>query len=372
MKKIVILSILITALSATAETKYRYGVGVEIFYSSLAPYGEWVEAEFGYVWRPLYVRPGWRPYMYGRWVWTIYGWYWVSYEPFGWAVFHYGRWHYDDYYGWIWIPDHVWGPAWVEWRYNNRYIGWAPLPPYARFSITVGISYTRRWSAPVHYWNFVPTQYFSSTRVSDYVEPIERSRRYFGSTRSTVNIRGEESRVVNRGIDVEFIERHGNVRVNRVEIVDNDREQGERVLQERGRERVEVYRPRIEERSRDEQSRLFRLQRERTKTEKELKQQSPEENSKSLRRFDWDKLESQPRGRDAVREREMRRLQPDELLKRDKERQPTHPREFDRRSGREIQEQGKRDGSRFERQPSQRQREEPQPQRRSGEQRRKP
>ncbi|MCX7916289.1 MAG: hypothetical protein N3A53_08330, partial [Verrucomicrobiae bacterium] len=50
-------------------------------------------------------------------------------EPFGWAVFHYGRWYYDDYYGWIWIPDRIWGPAWVEWRETETYVGWAPLLP---------------------------------------------------------------------------------------------------------------------------------------------------------------------------------------------------------------------------------------------------
>jgi len=27
------------------------------------------------------------------------------------------------------MPDDVWGPAWVEWRYDDEYIGWAPLRP---------------------------------------------------------------------------------------------------------------------------------------------------------------------------------------------------------------------------------------------------
>jgi len=37
---------------------------------------------------------------------------WVSDYNWGWAPFHYGRWDYNDSYGWFWIPDNEWGPAW--------------------------------------------------------------------------------------------------------------------------------------------------------------------------------------------------------------------------------------------------------------------
>ncbi|HYV94736.1 MAG TPA: DUF6600 domain-containing protein, partial [Chitinophagales bacterium] len=33
----------------------------------------------------------------------------------------------DPYYGWIWLPDNVWGPAWVSWRQAPGYYGWAPM-----------------------------------------------------------------------------------------------------------------------------------------------------------------------------------------------------------------------------------------------------
>src|SRR5438309_2181504 len=74
------------------EEAYDVEGGVGFFYSSLSPYGEWINSNYGVAWRPYHVEHHWRPYMYGRWIWTSYGWYWVSSEPFGWATFHYCRW----------------------------------------------------------------------------------------------------------------------------------------------------------------------------------------------------------------------------------------------------------------------------------------
>lgn len=225
-----------------------FSMGVRVghasaFYAPLRPYGEWIEIEPGfYGWRPVRVRHGWRPYLHGRWAWTDYGWYWHSYEPFGWAVFHYGRWYYDDFYGWIWIPDTVWGPAWVEWRYNDDYIGWAPLPPYASFSISVGIRFTTRWYAPSHYWCFVRYRNFTSTRIDDHVADEGYSRRLIRTTRGAVRYEVDRDRVINRGVDRELIERRGNVRISRMDVGET-RERNERIIREGGRERIEVYRP---------------------------------------------------------------------------------------------------------------------------------
>ncbi|MEX0602329.1 MAG: DUF6600 domain-containing protein, partial [Bacteroidota bacterium] len=236
-----------TALAAPPLQLYG-GVSVGFgrpgyFYSSLRTYGEWIELEPGFhVWRPLRVRHGWRPYLYGRWAWTDYGWYWVSDEPFGWAVFHYGRWYYDDFYGWIWVPDNVWGPSWVEWRYNDDYIGWAPLPPYATFSISIGIRYTTRWIAPAPYWCFVRYRHFTGGSIYRYREDDVSTRRLIGRTRSSGSYDVERDRIINRGVDRNVIERRGNVRISRVEVLDS-RERGERVIRGTGSTRIEVHRP---------------------------------------------------------------------------------------------------------------------------------
>lgn len=232
---------------ATAGTIHLHSGRAGIFYSSLQPYGDWIEMDLGYAWRPAHVALQWRPYLNGRWMWTDYGWYWVSDEPFGWATYHYGRWHYDDYYGWVWFPDNVWGPSWVEWRYDTDYIGWAPLPPQARFSIHVGITFTSRWVAPVHYWSFVPCGNFTAGRVHDYVQPIERTRRIYGNTRAVVGIRHERDKIVNNGLDVSFVEQRSQKRIHRVEVVARDRAEGDRIVRNNNRERIEVYRPRLDD-----------------------------------------------------------------------------------------------------------------------------
>jgi hypothetical protein len=107
---------------------------VQDFDEPLQPYGEWiVVANYGRCWRPRHVEANWRPYCDGHWVDTDQGWYWESDEPWGWATYHYGRWDFQAGFGWYWIPRTRWAPAWVEWRTGGGYVGWAPLPPGARF-----------------------------------------------------------------------------------------------------------------------------------------------------------------------------------------------------------------------------------------------
>jgi hypothetical protein len=61
--------------------------------------------------------------------------------------------------------------------------------------------------------------------------------------------------VVNRGIDVGYVERHANTRVERVDVVNSDRERGDRIVRTDGRNRIEAYRPRLEGGTRGEQKR---------------------------------------------------------------------------------------------------------------------
>ena len=100
-----------------------------VFYDALQGTGDWVFIQpFGYVFRPDVNFITWRPYENGFWAPSdLYGWTWISAEPFGWATYHYGRWLYDRYYGWVWKPGLDWGPAWVAWQLNGDYAGWSPL-----------------------------------------------------------------------------------------------------------------------------------------------------------------------------------------------------------------------------------------------------
>ncbi len=78
---------------------------------------------------------------------TIYGWTWVSYDPWGWAPYHYGRWFYGPV-GWAWSPGpiygrHYWSPAYVGFfgfggvgvgvGFGFGNVGWVPLAPFEVF-----------------------------------------------------------------------------------------------------------------------------------------------------------------------------------------------------------------------------------------------
>jgi hypothetical protein len=104
-------------------------VDQQVFVERLSPYGHWdFVPDYGQVWVPA-VAAGWRPYWYGHWVLTEWGWTFVSEDPWGWATYHYGRWGFSSGIGWFWVPGRVWGPAWVTWRYGGGYAAWAPLGP---------------------------------------------------------------------------------------------------------------------------------------------------------------------------------------------------------------------------------------------------
>ncbi len=184
------------------------------FYSSLSPYGTWIQLDGGLtVWRPTHLNYGWAPYRNGHWVWTDDGWYWDSYDPFGYIVFHYGRWYYDNYYGWIWVPDNVWAPAWVEWRYDDNYIGWSPLPPYASFSFSLGINFTSDYVTPYSCWHFVTYRYMCDPYPYDHFVPDRYKYRVYSDTRYRTNYGYSDGRVINRGVDVDFIRQRSGGRI---------------------------------------------------------------------------------------------------------------------------------------------------------------
>lgn len=215
MKKIIILTIFFIVITGQENFAVRnnFNVSFGYFYTSLQPYGEWIYVDGFTVWRPRAVQMDWRPYSIGRWSWTKYGWYWDSYEPFGWAVYHYGRWYYDDFYGWLWMPDYEWGPAWVEWRYDNYYIGWAPLPPYASFRMDIGIYFSFRWNSPYTHWNFVRYNHFNHNRVYVYFIDTRKTQKFFAKTKYRTNYFYDRGRIVNGGITRSFVESRGGYRI---------------------------------------------------------------------------------------------------------------------------------------------------------------
>ncbi len=129
----------------------------------------------------------------------------MSEEPFGWATYHYGRWVRLRRVGWVWVPGDEWAPAWVSWRTSKDYVGWAPLPPEARFDRRSGI---RNW-ADNHYdigpdqYAFVPNNEFGSRRLRSSVVPVERNVTIVIETTNVTNITYANTTIVNHGPNYE-------------------------------------------------------------------------------------------------------------------------------------------------------------------------
>jgi hypothetical protein len=198
---------------------------VSFFYDDLAPYGSWVTvAAYGDVWVPR-VPPWWRPYTEGHWVYTDDGWAWASAEPWGWAACHYGRWYFDPEYGWAWVPGTVWAPAWVAWRSGGGHIGWAPLPPQARWEVGIGFSgrgiELDAVIAPQS-WCFVEARYIGAPAIREVVLPPARNVTFVNITRNITNYTVINNRIVNNGVDVRRIEQVTRQPVPRYRIVDRD------------------------------------------------------------------------------------------------------------------------------------------------------
>lgn len=223
--KLLLLALAFTSL-APLTSRAESEVSFEFFYDNLSPYGEWIEVgDYGTCWRPRDVDDEWSPYTDGYWSYTDAGWTWVSYEDFGDITYHYGRWVRVNDFGWCWVPDYEWGPAWVSWRKTDDYVGWAPLPPEARWRSSVGFSVwvDDHYDIGPSYYNFCP--------VVDFGAPVIRSvcvsrSRAFGIFGLSVNITNISYNSYNRhvfcgGPDYGYIHRYSRRPVPTLKLVHN-------------------------------------------------------------------------------------------------------------------------------------------------------
>jgi hypothetical protein len=134
-----------------------------MFYDALAPHGTWFRHDrYGWAWTPR-VGIGWRPYTEGSWLYTDLGWTFQCDLEWGWAPFHYGRWTYEAQYGWVWVPDDVWAPAWVAWQFGDPWCGWAPLPPL------VAWEFDPAWDVIIQpfCWSFVDIRFLPERKIHE-------------------------------------------------------------------------------------------------------------------------------------------------------------------------------------------------------------
>ena len=120
-------------------------------------HGRWEQSDdYGALWIPRVVAPGWAPYSSGHWAWVRpWGWTWVDDAPWGFAPFHYGRWVWFRS-NWCWAPGTyvarpVYAPALVAWVGGPHLsvsinigggpaVGWFPLAPREVYVPTYHVS----------------------------------------------------------------------------------------------------------------------------------------------------------------------------------------------------------------------------------------
>ncbi|MBD3414822.1 MAG: hypothetical protein GF421_10385 [Candidatus Aminicenantes bacterium] len=225
-------------------------------YDYLSPHGYWTRmAPYGYVWVPTGVRYHWRPYTDGRWVWSDYGWMWISNYTWGWIPFHYGRWGYDQGFGWFWVPGDIWSPAWVSWRYSSLYIGWAPIPPDLSFSPGIGVIFRGR-TIPHRYWVFTQGRYFNQYNINTYILPYERNLTIMNMTVQKTSLQMQDNRVINKGLDVNFVEKVTKSRIRKYDVVNSGRAESAKIEGDR----ITVFNPKF---SKEESGRPEKLLNER-------------------------------------------------------------------------------------------------------------
>jgi hypothetical protein len=208
-------------ISNKVNAQVNDNVSFNVFYESLQPYGIWFDySDLGMCWRPNGVSLKWEPYRQGHWMWTDYGWTWASDYAWGWAPFHYGRWTYDDFYGWIWVPDYEWSPAWVQWRYDQDYIGWAPLPPKARFTVSIGVDFDD-YGINYHHWNYIYARNMADVKYR--FVPRQRVYNIHIHTTNITNIAIVNNHIYNYGPRINDVERLSGVKIRQYNII-QDRE----------------------------------------------------------------------------------------------------------------------------------------------------
>lgn len=234
-------------------------LNISFFFDVLAPYGRWLLIDGDWCWQPTaaMVSLEWSPYYsHGRWVYTNWGWYWVSDYSWGWAPFHYGRWFRHPLYGWLWWPDYEWGPAWVVWRYGGGYWGWAPLPRYVRYDHHHHHFYHKKKRLPRGYhfeltvndFFFIRLEHLADPRPWVHIIPPKRAADiYRKTTFDPEGFGGRDGKIFNRGPFADELAKVTKKPVVPVPVISQPAKPGQPIAKDRltpgG---LEVYSPKIE------------------------------------------------------------------------------------------------------------------------------
>ncbi len=161
--------------------------------ADLDQYGSWgLSSDYGPVWYPNAVAPGWVPYSMGRWVWVSpWGWTWVDASPWGFAPFHYGRWVFLAS-RWGWIP----GPVNVVPVYSPALVGFVGGAGFTAGGVALSAWFPLGPGEPFYPWYHCTPQYFTQVNVTNIRNVTINRNNYYAYYHNRQNY--ENVRFVNR------------------------------------------------------------------------------------------------------------------------------------------------------------------------------
>jgi hypothetical protein len=190
------------------------------------------------------------------------------------STYHYGRWDLSAQFGWYWVPQTQWAPAWVSWHSGGGYVGWAPLYPSSRFARSGSLEVDVRAISPRAYV-FVEERHF--------LEPVRRSTVVVNNTtiiNKTVNITNVKvvnNTVINDGPRTQIIEQASGRKLQAVPVRELRRKQEAEVV---ARQRTATPAPEKQEKNVPPPARSEAAPRE-TKAQQESQQRAKEAAAKA-------------------------------------------------------------------------------------------
>lgn len=203
-------------------------------------YADDADLGFMFVWKPstdLAVslgsdnlnQPEYRPYYNGQWLNTDNGWYFNAPTPEEEIVHHYGRWNHNPALGWVWVPGRVWSPAWVDWKVNDSYVAWTPVPA----GVYIQNEVIEVPVIPEEKYAVVEKRYFVKPMIYEYIFPVVQTVIIYPDLRPVSGITVVNGSVINYGpsvvtvssvvgSDIPKIKLKKVKRINEVRFVDNE------------------------------------------------------------------------------------------------------------------------------------------------------
>ena len=133
----------------------------------------------------------------------------------------------DAALGLVWSPDTTWGPAWVNWRHNDSYYGWAPLPPEARYESGQFSFHDKHVDVNLDFglgerdYAFVPADHFLDVNLGLAVVSRSNAGTVYQQTTVINNAYvSNGSRVINNGVPLIQVEQRTHSHLETVRISD--------------------------------------------------------------------------------------------------------------------------------------------------------